>query len=238
MNSSIKSDLCGLERMRTIELSEHSQHYIVLSQLNDWVANVAAPLASGVLLDYGCGGQPYKSTFAPYISKYIGADVTAALGVVLDIELDVIGQVPLPNESVDTILSTQVLEHIYDFQSYLADSARLLRPLGRLVISVPMHWRHHEVPYDYWRFTKYGLVKSLESSGFRIVDIRPCGGVYSLLGQTLLDHLSRRELFNQFASKMINRIALWLDKKMMDTEDTLGWMCIAEKSVADAVPNL
>jgi SAM-dependent methyltransferase len=229
LDSNIKTDLSGLERTRTIEVSKDSHHYIVLSQLNNWVANCAAPAASGVLLDYGCGGQPYKAIFEPHITKYIGADVTAANGVALDIELNVGGQVPLPNESIDTIVSTQVLEHIYDFQFYIGDCARLLRPSGRLMISVPMQWRHHEVPYDYWRFTRYGLIKTLESAGFGILDLRPCGGVYSLLGQIFLGHLAERNRLNPFATRMVNRLALWLDKNAIDTDDTLGWMCIAEK---------
>jgi SAM-dependent methyltransferase len=229
LGSKIKTALNGLERMRSIDVSKDSHHYIVLSQLNEWIATYAAPAAKGVLLDYGCGGQPYKLVFEPYITKYIGADVTAASGVVLDIELDVNRQVPLPNDSIDTILSTQVLEHVSDFQSYVADCARLLRPSGRLIISVPMQWRHHEVPYDYWRFTKYGLTRSLELAGFGIVDLRPCGGVYSLLGQIFLSHLSTRGKLNPFVTRMINRLALWLDKKMMDSEDTLVWMCVAEK---------
>lgn len=231
MDSNIKSDLSGLERMRTIEVRKDSHHYIVLSQLNQWVASCAAPAASGVLLDYGCGGQPYKSIFEPHITQYIGADVTAANGIVLDIELDVGKQVPLPDQSIDTILSTQVLEHISDFHAYLADCVRLLRPSGRLIISVPMQWRHHEMPYDYWRFTRYGITKSLESAGFGILDLRPCGGVYSLLGQIFLSHLAERNRLNPVVTRLVNRCALWLDRKTMDTEDTLGWMCIAEKKL-------
>jgi SAM-dependent methyltransferase len=230
LESNIKSDLNGLERMRSVTVSKGNQHYIVLSQLNEWVASCAAPMATGVLLDYGCGGQPYKAIFEPYITKYIGADVATANGILLDVELEVGKQAPLQNESIDTILSTQVLEHIYDFQSYLSDCARLLRPSGRIIISVPMQWRHHEVPYDYWRFTKYGLIKSLESKGFRILEIQPCGGVYSLLGQVFLDHLSRHKRFSPSITKWINTFAIWLDKKVEDTDDTLAWMCIAEKS--------
>jgi SAM-dependent methyltransferase len=229
MGADIKSTLEGLERIRSVEVDRSSHHFIVLSQLNTWLATRAAPAASGVLLDYGCGGQPYKALFAPYIAQYLGADVAAASGVALDIELDSDGQVPLSDGSIDTILSSQVLEHVYDFQSYLLSCARLLRPAGRLIISVPMHWRHHEVPFDYWRFTRYGLEKSLESAGFTVLDLCPCGGVYSLLGQVYLDHLSARARLPAFLTRVINRLALSLDKSNTDSDDTLGWMCVAEK---------
>jgi len=230
MGGDIKPILHGLERMRSIEVDRDNHHYIVLSQLNTWMKTCAAPAASGVLLDYGCGGQPYKAIFEPYISKYIGADVAAASGVVLDIELDIDGGVPLPDESIDTILSSQVLEHVFDFRSYLLNCARLLRPSGRLIISIPMQWRHHEIPFDYWRFTRYGLEKSLESAGFKVLDLRPCGGVYSLLGQVYLDHLSARGKMNKLLTRAINLLALWLDKRDMDDDNTLGWMCVAQKN--------
>ena len=149
--------------------------------------------------------------------------------MILDIELDVDERVPLPDESIDTYLSSQVLEHVFDFQSYLVGCARLLRPSGRLRMSVPMQWRHHEIPFDYWRFTRYGLEKSLNSAGFRVLDLQPCGGVYSLLGQVYLDHLSDRGKLTTFMTRVVNRLALWLDRRNMDADDTLGWMCVAEK---------
>jgi len=230
MGEDIKSFLHRLERMHSIEVGLSSHHFIVLSQLNAWIATCAAQAASGVLLDYGCGGQPYKATFEPFITKYIGADVVAPKGVVLDIELDIDGQVPLPDESIDTILSSQVLEHVYDFNSYILNCARLLRPSGRLIISVPMQWRHHEVPFDYWRFTRYGLEKTLNLAGFKVLDLCPCGGVYSLLGQIYLDYLSERRKSAKLLTRVINRLALWLDKRDMDTDNTLVWMCVAEKN--------
>lgn len=234
MGNDPKKDLHGLERMRTAAVNRNNHHYIVLSQLNKWISTCAAPAASGKLLDYGCGGQPYRAVFEPYITNYIGADVAAAGGVVLDIELDIDGRVNLPDQSVDTILSSQVLEHVFDFKSYLLNCARLLRPSGRLIISVPMHWRHHEVPYDYWRFTRFGLAGSLESAGFSVLDLRPCGGIYSLLGQTFLDHLSAQNKLNVFVTRLVNRLALWLDRRVTDADHTLAWMCIAEKKIADS----
>lgn len=231
MNSDVQCKRVSLGRMRDIEIDADSHHFIVLSILNSWVANVAAPAASGVLLDFGCGAQPYRKVFEPFISRYIGADVASEAGIELDLQLHMGVPIPLPAGSVDTILSTQVLEHVFGFQDYLADCFKLLRPKGRLMISVPMHWRHHEVPHDYWRFTRYGLKMSLKQAGFSILDLRPCGGVYALLGQVYLDHLNSHanNTDNRAISRLINWFAMWLDKRKMDCDDTLGWMCIAEK---------
>jgi len=110
--SEMKYALAGLERMSGAEVRKDSHHYIVLSQLNGWITRKALPFARGAMLDYGCGGQPYRKAFAPHITQYIGADVAAAAAVELDVELQAGQPVPLADGSIDTILSTQVLEDV------------------------------------------------------------------------------------------------------------------------------
>ena len=230
MSQSEQSDVqTGLERIRVAEVPIEHHHYIVLSLLNAWMETVAAPMASGVVLDYGCGGQPYRRLLERYATRYIGADVAAAAGIKQDIVFTPCKPAPLPDASVDTILSTQVLEHVYDFKSYLADCNRLLRPGGRMILSAPMHWRHHETPYDYWRFTRFGLWKSMEDSGFGILDFRPCGGFFAMLGQAFMDYRNEKGKRGKFTASIINRLSLRLDGRLADTDDTLGWMCIVEK---------
>lgn len=226
----IKDSLEGLRRITDSSVRIDSHHYIVLSQLNLWIETIGKPFARGVLLDYGCGGQPYRTIFADGISQYIGADVATAADTKLDIILIPGHDAPLPDTSVDTILSTQTLEHVYDFQHYLSDCNRLLRQDGRLIITVPMQWRLHEQPFDYWRFTRYGLEKTLSDHGFNVVSMAPCGGVFSLLGQIFLSHLSERGKSKPCLNRLINRLALRLDKRYQDHEDTLLWMCLAQKN--------
>ena len=230
MSQSEQSEVqTGLERIRVAEVPIDHHHYIVLSLLNAWMETVAAPMASGVVLDYGCGGQPYRRLLECYATRYIGADVAAAAGIKPDVVLTPGKPAPLPDASVDTILSTQVLEHVYDFKSYLADCSRLLRPGGKMILSAPMHWRHHETPYDYWRFTRFGLWKSMEDSGFGILDFRPCGGFFAMLGQAFMDYRNEKGKRGKFTASIINRLSLRLDGRLADTDDTLGWMCIVEK---------
>lgn len=229
MSSSLKDDLTGLQRISNVDLNISHHHYLALSFLHGWIFRKGVPAAKGVLLDYGCGGQPYRGILEPGISRYIGADVAAAAGVELDIELQPGTAVPLPDASVDTILSTQTLEHVYDFEFYLRDCYRLLTPLGKLIITVPMEWRHHEVPHDYWRFTRFGLSRKLEEIGFTIEDIEPAGGVYVLMAQIFLDHLSEKKVYRPIVNRLVNRLALWLDKRIPDSNNTQTWMCIARK---------
>jgi SAM-dependent methyltransferase len=227
--SAIKKTLAGIKRQQTLVASKGHPHYISLSLIEKWLYEVALNEAHGIMLDYGCGGQPYKNFFMPKISRYIGADVAAAEGIILDIEIEPGKALPLTPGSTDTLLSTQTLEHIEDFEFYMSECARLLRPNGVLILTAPMQWRHHEVPYDYWRFTKYGLISLLEHHEFSIKSISPCGGVYALIGQIFLSHLHERGVQKTWINKTINRLALFLDNHWNDQEDTLLWMIIATR---------
>jgi SAM-dependent methyltransferase len=230
MNSrSAAASSAGIERMATALPLRHGHHYIALSFMADWMGTVATKVARGVFLDYGCGGQPYRELFASRIERYIGADIVPAANITPDIVFAPGEPLPLPGASVDTILSTQVLEHVADYQAYLEDCRRLLKPQGYLIITIPMQWRHHEAPADYWRFTRYGISHVLQQHAFGVENITPCGGVYALLGQIFTDHLANRGIGSKRVYGLVNRLALWLDRRIPDYEDTLGWMCIAKK---------
>jgi SAM-dependent methyltransferase len=229
LETHIKKNLQEVVRVKDMNINLDSHHYIVLSLLYVWMKEHALPVAEGVMLDFGCGGQPYKSFFEGKITKYIGADVAAAENTTLDIEIVPNQPLPLLDESVDTVLSTQTLEHVFDVHFYLNECHRILKPNGVLILTAPMQWRHHEVPYDFLRFTRYGLIEYLSQHGFEIDNITPCGGVYALIGQIFLNHLAERKSQKKFIFRFINRLSLWLDKKSPDTEDTINWMCIAVK---------
>lgn len=242
MTSDLSSDLIGLSRMNSSAVDISSEHFIVLSLLNQWLEEVALPHASGVLLDFGCGGQPYKAMFSTRITRYIGADVAASRDVRLDIEIAPGEPVPLADGSVDTILSTQTLEHVYDIQQYVRECYRLLAPGGKLILTVPMQWRLHEVPHDYWRFTRYGVSELMTRNGFTVDSITPCGGVCALLGQILNSHLAVHRRGGSLLYRFINRLALWLDRRFPDPDETLLWMCLGQKSgvappLADIAPS-
>lgn len=209
-------------------LPRHHHHYIELSLIHRWIKDTALPYARGIMLDYGCGGQPYRTLYETRVSQYIGADVNAAIGIDIDLIITPGDPLSIDSHSIDTILSTQTLEHVYHFQVYLAECRRLLRTGGHLILTVPMQWRMHEVPFDFWRFTKYGVLSALEEQGLKVVHLSPCGGAWALLGQLLNNYLCESRRGSKALFWLINRAALWMDKRLPDTEETIGWMCIAK----------
>ena len=133
-----------------------------------------------VLLDLGCGEMPYRSVFEPRVARYVGADLPR--NPQAEVHLDESGRVSMPDRSVDIILSSQVLEHVPSPDAYLAEAHRLLRPSGTLLLSTHGYWMYHPDPTDFWRWTRDGLVRVVESTGFRVQSVR---GVMNLAASGL-----------------------------------------------------
>ncbi len=125
---------------------------------------------TGRLLDIGCGCKPYQKLVVA--SEYIGMEYdteSARLNGAADVYYKNAG-FPFPDESFDSALCTQVLEHVFDARTLLFEICRVLKPNGRLLITTPFIWDEHEQPHDYMRYTSYGLKRLLADSGFEILE--------------------------------------------------------------------
>jgi SAM-dependent methyltransferase len=140
--------------------------YLHLSDLRKMMGELTEHV-SGRVLDYGCGGSPYRSLFKH--DAYLRADIAGMTN--LD-HVIVPGQ-PLdaPGCSFDGILSTQVLEHVSAPQQYLADCYRMLKGNGTLLLSTHGTFPDHSVPWDFQRWTTNGLRRDIEAAGFKVEKI-------------------------------------------------------------------
>ena len=107
------------------------------------------------LVDYGCGNKPYADLFRSKFTHYMGADLPGNAHAELIVGAE--GQLPVDDESVDCVFSSQVLEHVADPRIYLGEAHRILRPGGSLVLSTHGVWPYHPDPTDHWRWTIAGL---------------------------------------------------------------------------------
>jgi SAM-dependent methyltransferase len=135
-------------------------------------------------LDVGCGERPYSKLF--WAADYIGLDVQTSGRPSAMKRPEVIydgARLPVKQGSVDGVICTQVLEHVAQPEYFILELSRVLREDGWLVLSVPLFWQEHEVPYDFFRFTSYGMKALLERSGFEVTEIRKSTGAIEALAQ-------------------------------------------------------
>jgi len=127
----------------------------------------------GKCADIGAGVAPYEKYIVPYVEEYIVTDNEKTHKCMFKnsktqfLNAD-IKNLPFENESVDTVVLTQVLEHVDDPFKALREVKRVLKTEGILIFSVPFIYHAHAVPYDYYRFSEYGLKKICDDLGFEI----------------------------------------------------------------------
>ena len=99
----------------------------------------AKKYAKGKLLDMGCGSKPYELIFSDVVDKYVGIDLPPSKSTSKsENRADVYGSVldlPFESESFDTVLSTQVLEHVPEPKRMLEEAYRVLKKGGYLNIN-------------------------------------------------------------------------------------------------------
>jgi SAM-dependent methyltransferase len=126
----------------------------------------------GKLLDFGCGRKPYRRLFC--VEKYIGLDMLSRGHCHKDEQIDVYydgATIPFIDNCFDSVFSSEVFEHIFNLDQILKEIHRVMKPEGHLLITVPFVWEEHETPYDFARYTSFGLQHLIEKTGFEIIKI-------------------------------------------------------------------
>lgn len=136
---------------------------------------------SGILYDLGCGESPYKEFFLQHVDSYITVDWEGSYhDIKADISADLNQPLPIESEVADTVVSLSVMEHLCEPQTFLNESYRILRRGGYMILQVPWQWWIHEAPYDYFRYTPYGLKYLFEKAGFVDVVVVPQSGFFTM----------------------------------------------------------
>lgn len=200
------------------------------------------PELRGQVLDLGCGKRPFEADIMAYAAGYVGVDWGMTLhGLRADIVADLNRPLPIPSESFDQVVSFEVLEHLSEPAVMLAEAYRVLRPGGGLTMSVPFQWRIHEPPWDYFRYTRYGLEHLLKKAGFSDVEIEPLSGFWAAM-VLKCNYQSLRLVKGSRFRRVIMRALLvpfWymaqsmaplLDRLMPDERETIGYFVRARKS--------
>ncbi len=162
---------------RALRRSPLDPLFIAKQGIEREISIAAANFGHGELLDIGCGEKPYKKYFDGRVSRYVGLDTPDSKSTVVDVRGDALAT-PFEKGSFDTILMSEVLEHLPEPGLALREAHRVLRPGGHIILSTPMVWGLHEEPYDFYRYTKYGLEYLAKSSGFEPLYIHKTTGTF------------------------------------------------------------
>ncbi|MDD5672573.1 MAG: class I SAM-dependent methyltransferase [Chitinivibrionales bacterium] len=165
-------------------------HYLTLQQ---FVRVFKTYVKKGsVVFDIGCSTKPYSALIKEYSSKYIGLEHLSTFH--LDHKADIMGtaySTGLKNESVDTVFSAAVLEHLEEPSLAIKEMNRILKPEGILILSAPFIWHVHEAPRDFYRYAKDGFEHLLKSNGFEVLEIKALAGFWVTFFVLLLYYVGR-----------------------------------------------
>lgn len=190
--------------------------------------------AGSRVLDAGAGGCVYKKLFSH--CNYESADFMqmdslkyGEITYVCNLE-----NIPVEDNKYDFILCTQVLEHLAEPELVLRELIRILKPGGRIFCTVPFYYHEHGAPYDFWRFTQFGLSHLFSKAGFQIERLYRLEGVYQASAKQL-SYLSEnlpatqriaRKIFQYYADKFR---ALEMKNKIIDIGMPINYVSIAIK---------
>ncbi len=196
-----------------------------------------ASYITGKVLDIGSGeGGRYKGLFPS--SEYLTMDTEAGEGVSLVGRAE---KIPLGDSSIDSIVCTQVLEHLNKPFESVQEMYRILRTGGHVLITAPQMNELHEEPHDYFRYTKFGLTDMFENSGFKVLSCEQRGGYFTVRAQIAIRYtIDRFGLYNRPALGRIlgkfiwvyGKFMMWLDSidtSVANRKNTLGWCMVFEK---------
>jgi SAM-dependent methyltransferase len=140
--------------------------------------------AKGRLLDLGCGSVPLYAAYQRFVTENVCVDWshTPHSNVHLDYEIDLTQPLPFRDGEFDTILMSDVLEHIPVPERLWTEIARLLAGNGKVLMNVPFYYWLHEAPHDYYRYTEFALRRFVAVCGLRLIRLEPIGGVPEILG--------------------------------------------------------
>lgn len=226
-----------LNRLKTININEQfnprligiftNPFYFARKGLYKHISELIHNL-NGRVLDIGCGQKPYKALFSG--GEYIGLEIdTPENRTTKKADYFYDGKtIPFENNSFDSLLSNQVFEHVFNPNEFLKELNRVLKMNGLLLMTIPFVWDEHEQPYDYARYSSFGIKHILMVCGFEVIEHRKSNKGIEVIFQLINDYIfkitmTKNSYFNLFVTLVlmapVNIVGLILSKILPTNND-------------------
>lgn len=152
--------------------------------------------AKGKLADLGCGNVPLYGAYKHLVSENICTDWpnSAHQNQYLDVSCDLNQSLPFSSDEFDTIIISEVLEHISNPEGIWSEMARILKPHGKIILSVPFFYKIHEAPFDFYRYTEFALQNFAEKNKLKVLELHSFGGLPEILTDIFSKNLNKLPL--------------------------------------------
>lgn len=145
--------------------------YFARKGLANHITDLAVNI-TGKTLDIGCGTKPYAHLYQSI--EYVGLEIDTTqnrFNKNADYFYDG-NNFPFDDASFDSLVANEVFEHVFNPDQFLSEALRVLKPNGNVLLTMPFVWDEHEQPYDFARYSSFGIKSLLEKHGFEITEQR------------------------------------------------------------------
>lgn len=159
----------------------------------------------GKCMDFGCGEKPYEQLFST--TEYIGVEIECdnkKSGIVYYDGK----RLPFKDNYFDAIICSQVLEHIPNIEEIMSEFHRVLKIGGYVLVTVPFTYPEHLKPFDFRRFSSYGIKNLMQAKGFKVITYQKSGNYIETITQMKSIYFNEKIFVNKKHLKILKKIII------------------------------
>lgn len=196
----------------------------------------------GKVINIGAGRDKYGPLFVQYSEEYVSTDNLSSkyqfsneedkkmVGVVCEAT-----DLPFTEKYFDTVICTEVMEHLPNPFALMQEISRVLKVDGFLILAAPWFAPYHPEPKDYYRFSPDAYQYLCESNNLAIIETISQGGFlniywYLLMRTVYLHGLKSKKVFEVLkpVTRIIQKLVDWFDYRI-NSKDNTGYIVVAKK---------
>jgi len=191
--------------------------------------------AGGRLLDLGCGMAPLYLVYKDYVREITCVDWadSHSPSPFADICADINCSLPFGDGVFDTVLVSDVFEHVYNPDLLWAEIFRVLKSGGHVLAGIPFFYNLHEEPHDYFRYTEFAIRHFCNKHGLKLLSLESTGGSPEVLVNFIVKHLGFSKTLSLFVGISGSFLmSLFLVRKISEktrNKFPLGYSIVAQK---------